>query len=186
MVTWTWSTVFWCMDTIRLPLTRFQQTAIIRVWWLREAENGCLKEFPGGAPWQDIRVEITVLRVDEEDPALRFDYDSGRSGVRYDTPDYQFSEHQAAGVCLGSDKVFFVLTTQNKSADVTQYTDFTNTVIPFIPIQIKPVCVSFVAPFRKVLHSLPLILTKFEKCPTKLHADLLHQSSCKSDRKYGT
>lgn len=35
-------------------------------------------EFPEEAPSQDIRVDITVLRVDEEDPALRFDYDPGR------------------------------------------------------------------------------------------------------------
>jgi hypothetical protein len=77
-------------------------------------------EFPADAPWQDIRVEIAVLRVDEEDPALRFDYDpERRSGVRYDTPNYQFSEHQAARVCLESNKEFDILTTQNKLEDVT-------------------------------------------------------------------
>jgi len=86
---------------------------------------------------------------------LRFDYDPRRrSGVRYDTPNYQCSEHQAARVCLGSDKEFFFLTTQNKSADV-MYTDFTNTFFLFIPINGKPVYVTFVTSFRKVRHSLP-------------------------------
>ena len=39
--------------------------------------------------------------------------------MRYGTPNCQFSERQAARVGLGSDKEILVLTTQNKSADVT-------------------------------------------------------------------
>ena len=44
-VMWTSNTVFWYMDTTRLPFTRLQRTAIILVWCQREAENGCLESF---------------------------------------------------------------------------------------------------------------------------------------------